>query len=101
MPSHRDTHFSLPRQYRLVSGVVEAMQLTPSQVSAAALWCGGMEVDEVDALDSTKKFVGLNVPALTPNGVERASQGDYIVKNLRGEFSVVKPGEFEANYEPI
>jgi hypothetical protein len=101
MPSHRDPGFNMPRQYRLVAGVVEAMQLTPDQVSAAALWCGGMEVDEIDPFDSTKKFVGLNVPTLSANGVERASQGDYIVKNLRGEFSVVKPNEFETTYEPI
>jgi hypothetical protein len=99
MSSHRDSRFELPRQYRLVAGVVEAMQLTPDQVSAAALWCGGMEVDEIDSLDATKKFVGLNI--MTANGVERASQDDYIVKNLRGDFIVMKPGEFESTYEPI
>src|SRR5215204_4688636 len=99
MPQHRDVGFTLPRQYRLVSGVVEAMQLTPDQVPAAALWCGGMEVDEIDPLDATKKFVGLNIPTL--DGVKRVSQGDYIVKNLRGEFSKMGPEEFETTYEPI
>lgn len=89
----------MPRQYRLVAGVVEAMQLTPQQVQAAALWCGGMEVEEIDPMDSTKKFVGLNIPTL--DGVKRAGQGDYILKHLSGQFEVMSLREFEAKYEPI
>lgn len=91
--------FAVPRQYRLVSGVIEAMQLTAETAKEAALWCSGMEIEEIDPIDSTKKFAGINFA--TREGVKRASQGDYIIKAHAGDFDVMKPGEFESKYEPI
>lgn len=87
----------VPRMYRLIPVSVEAIQITPENVKRAALWCGGVEVEEIDAQDSTKKFVALNIPTLS--GVKRAGESDYVIKGLQGEFSVMNADDFEARYE--
>lgn len=93
----------MPRQYRLIPISVEAIQVTPQSVHRAALWCGGIEVEEIDPIDNTKKFSALNIPTLS--GVQRAGEGDYVVKEMsptaRGRFRVMRQHEFETKYEPI
>lgn len=93
----------MPRQYRLIPVSVEAIQLTPESVQRAAQWCGGVEVEEIHPTDSSKRFVALNIPTL--EGVQRASEGDYIVKELslvaKGRIRVMRAREFESKYEPI
>lgn len=89
----------MPKQYRLIPFAVEAIQLRPDTVKKAAVWCGGIEVEEIDAHDSTKKFVALNIPTI--NGVVRASEGDYIIKELAGTVSVMKARDFESRYELV
>jgi hypothetical protein len=89
----------MPRKYRLIPVSVEAIQLTPESVKRAALWCGGVEVEEIDPHDSTKKFVALNIPTLS--GVKRAGEGDYVIKGLQGEFSVMNSTDFETRYELV
>jgi len=37
----------------------------------------------------------------TPEGQRDAEPGDYIVRDLRGEFYPVKPDVFEATYEMV
>lgn len=87
----------MPKLYRLIAHTVEAIQLTAESVERAAMWCGGMVIDEYDAIDSTKKFSGMNIPTL--NGVKRASEGDYIVKGPKGIFTVSPANVFESEYE--
>lgn len=89
----------MPKKYRLIPVSVEAIQLTPETVKRAALWSGGVEIEEIDPEDSTKKFCGLNIPTLT--GVQRAQEGDYILKNLQGHVTVMPKREFEARYEIV
>lgn len=36
----------------------------------------------------------------TPEGAVRAEPGDWIVRGVKGEFSVCKPDIFEATYDP-
>lgn len=79
---------------------IEAAQLTSENVHELATWCGGQRVVEMDALDSTLKYVGINVPTFL-GGNLRASEGFYIVKDSLGSFFVRKPGEFEDLYEAI
>lgn len=78
---------------------VEANELTKNNAEAVALWCGGMLVEEVDAFDPSKTFVGINIPTL--EGVMRASEGDYVIKGVRGEFYPCKPSIFTATYEKV
>lgn len=89
----------VPRMYRLIPVSVEAIQITPENVKRAALWCGGVEVEEIDPQDSTKKFVALNIPTLS--GVKRAGESDYVIKGLQGEFSVMNQTDFEGRYELV
>lgn len=78
---------------------VEANLLTKENAEAVALWCGGQLVTEYDALDPTQSFVGINIPTL--EGVMRASEGDYVIKGVQGEFYPCKPGIFTSTYERV
>lgn len=37
----------------------------------------------------------------TPAGVQIAEAGDWIIKDAKGGFYVLKPDAFEATYEPV
>lgn len=84
--------------YRKKAVTVEANKLTKDNAEAVALWCGGNLVDEFDAITGDK-FVGINIPTL--EGVMRASEGDFIIKGVQGEFYPCKPGIFAATYETV
>ena len=90
---------NLPQRYRLIPVSVEAIQLSVETAERAAVWTGGRIVEEIDPINSTKRFVALNIPTL--EGVQRASDGDYVVRSLGGEFSVMRAREFERKYELI
>ena len=79
--------------------VVEAVQLTKENVKYVAKWCNGVEVEEIDALDPSQVFVGLNL--LTEEGSHRASEGSYIVKDPAGYFHVAWQGRFEHDFEKV
>lgn len=76
---------------------IDAVELTKDNVAEVAEWCGGRVVTEKDALDEEKTFVGINIPTLEGN--MRGSEGDFIIKGLRGEFYPCKPDVFKAKYE--
>jgi len=77
---------------------IEALQLKPENAEQLAAWCGGQLVAQHDALGG-REYVGLNIPTL--EGVMRASEGDWIIRGLRGEFYPCKPDVFAAKYEEI
>lgn len=79
--------------------VVEAQKLSPENADKLAEWCGGLKVEELDAVDSSKTYVGINIPTLEGN--MRASEGDYIVKGTRGEFYPVKEGPFADTFDKV
>jgi hypothetical protein len=89
----------MPRKYRLIPVSVEAIQITPESAQRAAVWAGGVIREEIDPNDSTKKFAAVNIPTL--NGILRAGEGDYIVRDLQGQLSIMGKREFEAKYELI
>lgn len=84
------------RKYAPDAPTVEAVMLTKENVSDVVEWCGGQQVEEVNALNHGVKFVGVNVPTFA--GMVRASEGDYVVKDKDGEFHRRKPSIFEAKY---
>jgi hypothetical protein len=88
----------MPNNYELIPVAVEAIEITPDTVHRAALWCGGREAEEIHP-ETEERTVGLNVPTL--KGVERASQGSYVVKDLNGGFSVKSANEFKREYRAI
>ena len=88
----------MPR-YRKKPVEVEAHQLMPFNVTEVAEWCGGQMVEEIDPINVQNLYVGLNIATL--EGVMRASQGDYVIRGVKGEFYPCKEHIFEATYEEI
>lgn len=86
-------------QFRKKPIVIDAYKLTKANVDDLSLWCGGRAIVEIDALNDELEYVGINIPTL--EGVMRASEGDYIIKGVKGEFYPCKPDIFNATYEPI
>ena len=79
---------------------IEAVQLTADNADEVSKWSGNSPiVVEHDALDHSKTQPGLNVG--TFDGNRRASVGDFIVKDLLGEFHVRQQGDFLSKYEPV
>jgi hypothetical protein len=81
------------------AGVIEAVKLTKENVSEVAEWCTGQEVEEIDALDPSIRYVGLNFIAW--DGVTRASEGDYIVRDAISEFHLRWADNFERDFEKV
>jgi hypothetical protein len=79
--------------------LVEAVKLTSENVKQVADWCNGTEVKEIDALDSSKTYVGINF--LSWEGLARASEGDYIVKDHLDEFHTRWAVNFEDQFEAV
>lgn len=82
--------------YSSADDIVEAEQLTPGSADYVAAWCGGRKVEEIDALDESKTYVGLNVRTL--DGPKRAQENDYIVKFPAGNFQVMPGWKFVTEY---
>lgn len=93
----------MPRPYQIKAPiVVEALELTPLTVHKAAVWTGGVEIEEIDPEDRSKRFVALNIPTNRPDmPVVRVSEGDYIIKDPHGRFSKVSKEDFREYLEPV
>jgi hypothetical protein len=81
------------------AAVIEAVKLTKENVDEVAEWCTGKEVEEIDGLNPEIRYVGLNFIAW--DGVTRASEGDYIVKDAIGEFHLRWADNFERDFEKV
>lgn len=88
---------SLVIEYRKKPVVIQAIQLGKANAEEIAEWCGGQVVEEINPHDETERFVGINIPTL--EGVMRASEGDYVIKGVKGEFYPCKPHIFAETYE--
>ncbi len=89
----------MPKRFQLQVVDVEAIQVTPERVDDAVLWCGGVKVIEKDAINPESTFVAINVP--TENDIQRAQEGDYVVKDNYGNFHVVKKDKFETHFKRV
>lgn len=78
---------------------VQAVQLRKDNVQEVADWCTGQEVKEIDALDSSKTYVGLNF--ISWDGMARASEGDYIILDPMGNFISRWGHAFEEAFERV
>lgn len=87
------------KHYQPKNNIVEAAKVTPATVDEIARWCGGVVIAESDPFEPSKAFVGLNVP--TVNGMERAGESAYVVRDGHGRFSVVPGTRFEALNELV
>lgn len=87
----------MPKRYRKKPVTVEAMQLTLDSANAVTEWvlANGGEIPNAGADELGRPFLVIR----TLEGDHRASEGDYIIKGIKGEFYPCKPDIFEATYE--
>lgn len=90
-------------RYKTKPVEIEAIQWTGLNLEEIKQFAG--ESLEYDILDTAWE-VGKGRPHIylrihTLEGIMNASEGDYIIKGLRGEFYPCKPDVFEKKYEVI
>lgn len=91
---------STPQKFRKKPVEIEAIHLADANVMRqAAKWCGGRYRWEEKPSDPTDVAYWIDIPTL--EGVMRASQGDYLIKGVQGEFYPCKPDIFEQTYEKV
>lgn len=80
-------------KYRKKPVVIDAWQLTKENVEVGIpAW---IDLDTVHIVDGDVLFAEI----VTLEGVMQASEGDYIIKGVQGEFYACKPDIFEQTYE--
>lgn len=86
-------------QYRKKPIVVEALQLVHSPyVFIDYLTSKGIDIGSIVQNYGVDEM-GIYVYIKTLEGVMRASEGDYIIKGIHGEFYPCKPDIFELTYD--
>lgn len=83
-------------KYRKKPVVIEAWQVTYENRFEVAEWCGGTA--QRSAPSGTIYAAGL-IRISTLEGNLWASDGDFIIKGVKGEFYPCKPDIFEMTYE--
>ena len=78
-------------KFRKKPVVIEARQLTDANGEELAAWCSG------DLM--RRAYYGVAVPTLEGNMI--ASEGDWIIRGIKGEFYPCKPDIFAATYEEV
>lgn len=83
-------------KFRKKPVVIEAFQFTKETISEAAEFCNG-DIDEpVQPFEPNRSII-----IHTREGSMRASEGDWIIRRVQGEYYPCKPGIFSATYEPV
>jgi len=75
--------------------VIEAFQLTASNMTFVENWCRGSIKGIL--LPVTQRVIDIQ----TLNGELRVSIGEYVIKDENGEFCTCAPDAFEKTYTPI
>jgi hypothetical protein len=84
------------QHYRKKPIVIEAMQLNFDNLEEFEPWMD----DQMDASGQWNDGT-VYIEIRTLEGVMTATQGDYIIKGVKGEFYPCKPDIFEATYEKV
>lgn len=82
---------------------VSAMQVSQQTIAEIAVWSHGLVVKElISGEDPEKKeswMVGINVPAM--GGMDRASEGDFVVRDMAGALHVFNGQEFLSMFTEV
>lgn len=78
---------------------VSAVQIQQDTYAKAAIWCNGRVIKELIDADGDEWQMGINVPAM--GGMDRASETDYVVRDMAGAFHVMTQHEFESHFEEV
>lgn len=86
------------KKYRKKPVVIEAIQFvdTTERIGEIQEFMGGITI-RVDYADKNNPIIKIE----TLEGVMAASEGDYIIKGVHGEFYPCKPDIFEKTYEEV
>lgn len=82
----------MAHKFRKKPVVIEAMQNTVGNATAISEWMTGSTVFS---------WVNPEFHICTLEGKMVASRGDWIIKDIKGEFYPCKPDIFEATYEAV
>lgn len=81
-------------KYKKIPIEVEAYQLTIETLETVERWCGG----QIKGMKLPPEHRCIDIQ--TYKGEIRAEIGDYIVKDIDGEFYTYTPISFKSLYEP-
>ena len=82
---------SAPKSYRKKPVVIEVMgPLSTDNIGDTAYWCRA-------AFSRSLCEVSIE----TPEGTMTASEGDYVIRGVQGEFYPCKPDIFAATYDEV
>lgn len=81
-------------QWRKKPVVVDAIQLTPRTYNDCSLFIG------VSSRGTNEHRASCLLEIRTLEGTMTASENDYIIKGVNGEFYPCKPDIFEKTYDP-
>ena len=83
-----------PRKFRKKPVVIEAVQYDGTEESADAIckWAAPAQY-----IGFVRKYLCIK----TLEGDLTVSEGDYVIKGIKGEFYPCKPDIFEATYEEV
>jgi hypothetical protein len=84
-------------KYRKKPVVIEAIQFDGSNESADMI-CSWSEKNVWKQMDGSGKFLG-RIYITTLEGTMSATERDYIIRGVKGEYYPCKPGIFEQTYE--
>jgi len=99
----------VPRKFRKKPTIIEAIQLTPELFWFCYKqdWCGPLP-EPFNSLSFNgsynpiyKTISSVWVPIITLKGTMRGDMGDWIIKDVKGEFYSCKPDIFEMTYEEV
>lgn len=85
-------------KYRKKPVVIEAMKLTRDTANDVYDWlntCGAK------IPGASVGSAGISLEIETLEGIHTASDGDYVIRGVHGEFYPCKPDIFEQTYEPV
>ena len=85
----------MPKKFRKKPVVIEAIQLTKENIVEVLSFCNNAG----NIVASNEDEMGISI--LTLEGTMTANIGDYIIKDVKGEFYPCKPDIFKQTYEEV
>lgn len=84
-------------KYRKRPVIIEARQITDETAVDVAVWCGGEWYQRYNFGVPQTKVVA--IPTL--EGTMEGTEGDWIIKGVKGEFYPCRKDIFEETYEEV
>lgn len=78
---------------------VTAIQVRQDTYGKIAVWTNGLVVRELTSSEGNEYQIGINVP--TEAGMDRASEGDYVVQDMSGAFHIFRMYQFESKFQEV